>query len=103
MRNRKLFICLISLFASVSLMPQILNADPLDQWHFRDTLTNNEIQSVTYGNGLFVAVSGYVIRTPAIHTSPDGAIWTKKDFINVLYGVAYGNGIFVAVGEDCKI
>jgi len=103
MSNRKLFIISsILFFASISLTPQILNADPLDNWHFRDSQTTHRINSVTYGNGLFVAVSGDV-GTPAIHTSPDGTIWTKKDFSNVLYGVAYGNGIFVAVGYGRKI
>jgi hypothetical protein len=55
-------------------------------------------QSVTYGNGLFVAVS----RTGTgnrVMTSPNGINWTSRstpmnaDFTSV----AYGNGIFVAV------
>ena len=52
--------------------------------------------SVTYENGLFVAVGG----EGAIFTSSDGARWTKRNSgtDKSLSDVAYGNGIFVAVG-----
>ena len=58
---------------------------------------NLDLKSVTYGNGLFVAVGG----RGAIFISPYGADWTKLNSPtrNFLYGVAYGNGLFMAVGE----
>lgn len=52
-------------------------------------------QSVTYGNGLFVAVA---IGTNKIMTSPDGINWTARDAIQgYWYSVTYGSGLFVAV------
>lgn len=52
-------------------------------------------KSVTYGNGLFVAVGDYTIDT-----SPDGITWTRRDpyYYDRLQGVAYGNGLFVTMG-----
>jgi hypothetical protein len=64
---------------------------------FENTLPN----SVTYGNGEYVAVGG----GGAIHTSPDGL----TDTVNVsgttsnLSSVTYGNGLFVAVGNNGTI
>ena len=50
--------------------------------------------SVTYGNGLFVAVG------TGIMTSPDGINWTARTVAgtNSWSSVTYGNGLFVAVG-----
>jgi hypothetical protein len=54
--------------------------------------------SVTYGNGLFVAVGGY--GTSRVMTSPDGITWTARTAAEAnWYSVTYGNGLFVAVGE----
>jgi len=100
MINRKVFVFyLILFFASLSLISQISNADPLDHWHFRESFTDREICSVTYGNGIFVAVSHEIAE---IYTSTDGAIWTETGF-TTFGGVTYGNGIFVAVGDNRKI
>jgi hypothetical protein len=58
----------------------------------------NILCSVTYGNGLFVAVG----NKGTILTSPNGTTWTESNSGTtgdlVLYSVTYGNGLFVAVG-----
>jgi hypothetical protein len=59
----------------------------------------NDLNSVTYGNGLFVAVGGSP-DSSTILTSPDGVNWTARTSptSKSLNGVTYGNGTFVAVG-----
>jgi len=54
--------------------------------------------SVTYGNGLFVAVSNTGLGN-RVMTSPDGIIWTSRVSAanNTWRSVTYGNGLFVAV------
>jgi hypothetical protein len=57
---------------------------------------------IAYGNGGFVAVSGYsnfVTGTDTVATSGDGITWTLQTVpVNAgLKSVVYGNGIFVAV------
>jgi len=53
--------------------------------------------SVTYGNGLFVAVAGF--GTDRIMTSPDGVTWTPRGSSTDSWsGITYGNSVFVAVG-----
>jgi len=59
-------------------------------------------QSVTYGNGLFVAVANTNSTIGAIQTSLDGINWTARTSTAAsgAYGwhsVCYGNGLFVAV------
>lgn len=51
--------------------------------------------SVTYGNGVFVAVG----NSGVCATSPDGVTWTYRAMPDTLHysGVAYGNGLFVAI------
>jgi len=53
--------------------------------------------SITYGNGLFVAVANG--GTNRVMTSPDGITWTSRTAAaaNDWYGVTYGDGLFVAV------
>jgi hypothetical protein len=67
-------------------------------WTIRTSATDNDWLSVTYGEGLFVAVaiSGTGNR---VMTSPDGITWTSRTSAadNAWYGVAYGAGLFVAV------
>ena len=52
--------------------------------------------SVTYGNGVFVAVAS---STTAAATSPDGITWTARTLPSSAQwiSVTYGNGVFVAV------
>ncbi len=81
--------------------------------------TNPHVQDITYGNGLFVAVTAedWNSTIPSIFTSPDGLTWTQQGFptnyatvqYQDLLGVAYGQGltipagIYVAVGTGGTI
>jgi len=60
----------------------------------------NDLNSVAYGNGLFVAVGGSR-DSSTILTSRDGVTWTQRvsGTSRDLNGVTYGNGLFVAVGS----
>ena len=68
------------------------------KWTTKTSAADNDWRSVTYGNGLFVAVarSGNFNR---VMTSPDGTSWTVRNTpVNNNYeSVTYGNGLFVAV------
>src|SRR5262249_16025939 len=72
---------------------------PLDTWTTPSSVpVTNHLQSITFANGLFVAVG----ETGAILTSPDGTDWvmrqqTPNTFIS---SVTYGNGEFVAGSAD---
>jgi hypothetical protein len=69
-------------------------------WTSRTSAADRNWNSVTYGNGLFVAVTADEVAQPVM-TSPDGITWTSRgDGIAYLgwRGVTYGNGLFVAVG-----
>jgi hypothetical protein len=68
------------------------------QWTSRTSAANNGWYSVTYGNGLFVAVSDTGTNN-RVMTSPDGITWTSRNAAadNAWRSVTYGNGIFVAV------
>ena len=67
-------------------------------WTIRTSAADNDWSSVTYGNGLFVAVA-YTGSGNRVMTSPDGITWTSRTSAanNGWFGVTYGNGIFVAV------
>ena len=62
-------------------------------WTSRTSAANNNWTSVTYGNGLFVAVAGSGTGN-RVMTSSDGITWTSQTSAadNDWYGVAYGNG-----------
>jgi hypothetical protein len=66
-------------------------------WTSRSAAADNRWYSVTYGNGLFVAVS--YDRTNRVMTSPDGINWTSRTAASddEWLFVTYGNGLFVAV------
>jgi hypothetical protein len=72
------------------------NNGPL--WTSRTPASSNSWNSVTYGNGLFVAVS-YTGTGNRVITSPDGITWTSRTSAadNSWQSVTYGNGLFVAV------
>ena len=78
---------------------QIIDASNV--WTSRTSAADNNWYSVTYGNGLFVAVanSGTGNR---VMTSPDGINWTARTSAadNQWYSVTYGNGLFVAVSAS---
>jgi hypothetical protein len=67
-------------------------------WQIRSSAADNEWYSVTYGNGLFVAVASGGVGN-RVMTSPDGITWTIRSSAadNNWRGVTYGNGLFVAV------
>ncbi|MBI1834119.1 MAG: hypothetical protein HYR90_04840, partial [Candidatus Andersenbacteria bacterium] len=67
-------------------------------WTLRVSAANNKWYSVTYGNGLFVAVAASGVGN-RVMTSPDGINWTIRTTPadNDWYSVTYGNGLFVAV------
>jgi hypothetical protein len=60
--------------------------------------TSNNLRSVTYGNGLYVAVGD----AGTILTSPDGLNWTSQasGITTRLWSVAYGNNLYVTVGDS---
>lgn len=69
-----------------------------NNWVSRVSAADNEWRSITYGNGLFVAVakSGTGNR---VMTSPDGITWTSRTSAGDFdwHSVTFGNNIFVAV------
>ncbi len=69
------------------------------EWKPRTAAEANQWNSVTYGNGLFVAVAGS--GTNRVMTSPDGITWTPRTAAatNPWSSVTYGNGMFVAVAS----
>ncbi|MFZ2252682.1 MAG: hypothetical protein WAW13_00740 [Minisyncoccia bacterium] len=70
-------------------------------WTVRTAASDNAWQSITYGNGLFVAVAETGTGN-RVMTSPDGITWTSRTSAadNVWNSVTYGNGLFVAVAWD---
>ena len=67
-------------------------------WTARTLPSSSNWRSVTYGNGLFVAVES---GGTAAATSPDGVTWTARTLPSSSnwYSVTYGNGLFVAVAS----
>ncbi len=66
-------------------------------WTSRTSAVDNIWNSITYGNGLFVAVS--TNGTDRVMTSSDGITWTSHTPAALqLISVTYGQGLFVAVG-----
>ena len=72
-------------------VPYAENGTPLDE----------DLNGLTYGNGLFVAVGD----NGTILTSPDGTTWAKRTSgtSEEFLGVTYGNGIFLTIGLDGNI
>ena len=67
-------------------------------WNSRSSATDNEWNSVAYGNGLFVAVSD-TGTGDRVMTSADGITWNSRSSAtdNFWQAVTYGDGLFVAV------
>lgn len=76
-------------------------------WGFSNAPLNNNWESVTYGNGYFIAVSNNGANR--VMTSLDGITWglVNKDFLNSApwESITYGNELkrFVAVASNGKI
>ncbi len=70
-------------------------------WTSQTSAADNYWSSVTYGNGLFVAVAGSGLGN-WVMTSPDGITWTGRNAAadNSWTSVTYGNGLFVAVATS---
>jgi uncharacterized protein (TIGR02145 family) len=70
-------------------------------WTSRSSAADNSWTSVTYGDGLFVAVSNDGVGN-RVMTSPDGVNWTSRVSAadNSWMSVVYGDGLFVAVSSD---
>ena len=73
---------------------------PANTWTARTITSANQWRSITYGNNIFVAVSGS--GTNRVMTSPDGITWTERSAAqaNTWNSITYGNGLFVAVSSD---
>lgn len=76
-------------------------AGPGEDWVSQTTSANNFWQSVTFGNGLFVAVATSGVGN-RVMTSPDGVNWTTRTSAadNPWTSVTFGNGLFVAVSSN---
>ena len=73
---------------------------PLGDWIAGPAAENNSWQGVTFGNGLYVAVSSS--GTNRVMISPNGVNWTSQSAAenNSWLGVTFGNGLFVAVADS---
>jgi len=71
------------------------------EWTTQNSAANYQWRSVTYGNGLFVAVAANGTGN-RVMTSPDGINWTSSNSAsdNLWTSVTYGNGLFVAVAQS---
>jgi hypothetical protein len=73
-------------------------------WTSRTSIAGTEFDwfSITYGNGLFVAISSIFPSNYQVMTSPDGITWTGRTAAqaNSWSSVTYGNGLFVAVAVN---
>ncbi len=78
--------------------PGALAAAAGTDWQIQTTpATDEDWRSITFGNGLFVALNS----SGNVMTSPDGRMWTPGEMIasDVTWNsVTYGNSAFVAVG-----
>ena len=94
-RKSVIAVVIASLF-SISAISQAA-ADGIT-WTSRTSAADNNWDSITYGNGLFVAVSTSGTGN-RVMTSPDGITWTSRTSAadNFWLSVTYGNGLFVAV------
>ncbi len=100
---RWLLIACVSLIGAlgVLVMPATSLGATGDTWTSQTTLVDNYWVSITYGNGLFVAVAenGTGDR---VMTSPDGITWASQTSAadNQWISVTYGKGLFVAVANS---
>ena len=67
----------------------------------QQTLPATDWSSITYGNGLFITVSGLTSATTIAATSLDGITWTQRTLPTsaAWKSVAYGNGLFVTAAS----
>ena len=79
---------------------QIMTSPDGVTWTARTAPEANSWLSVTYGNGVFVAVTEN--GTNRVMTSPDGVTWTARagSVSKTWQSVAFGNGTFVAASVN---
>ena len=68
--------------------PSVAHAAGGTVWASRTSAADNNWISVTYGNGLFVAVSATGAGN-RVMTSPDGIIWTIRTFSRALFNAVF--------------
>lgn len=85
---------------SNSIIMEVSHCPVGTNWTIRTSATDNDWRSVTYGNGLFVAVAATGTGN-LVMTSPDGITWTIRSSAtdNQWTAITYGNGLFVAVSS----
>jgi len=88
------------LFVAVGASGGVLTSPDGATWTARKSAAGNNWTAVTYGNGMFVALSNNGTGN-RIMTSPDGINWTLRNSPadNYWRSVTYGNGLFVAVSD----
>lgn len=66
------------------------------------SLSGNQWRAITFGNGIFVAVSRTGTSSNRVMTSPDGLTWTEQVSANGnnWRGITFGNNLFVAVADS---
>ena len=91
---------LLVVFISFGISPAA-NANGGDIWTSRISAADTAWTSVTYGNGLFVAVADFGTDN-RVMTSPDGITWTSRTSAadNEWRSVTHGNGLFLAVSSS---
>lgn len=92
------FVAVGGQFNSGTVMGRILTSANGIDWTSCDTHVLSEIIDITYGNGLYVALTsrGYIL------TSTDGTVWTEST-ANVstdVRKITYGNSKFVILGSN---
>jgi len=99
---RRALLCFLVVLTGVATLgvPSALAATG-DTWTTRTSAVDNSWMSVTFGNGLFVAVAKTGTNN-RVMTSPDGITWTARVSAadNVWTSVTFGNGLFVAVASS---
>ena len=87
----------ISLPVGIYTKGLVKQSDPIIEFNKHLTMGSDELRSITYANGMFVAVGSF----SKIVTSTDGITWTKRLTASINYSyrsITYANGMFVAVG-----
>jgi hypothetical protein len=89
------------LFVAVGNFSVMTSTNGID-WTLRSNPTTSRLTSVTYGNGLFVAVAAFVGTGNRSISSPDGINWTLNTTPadNNWRSVTYGDNLFVAVASS---
>jgi hypothetical protein len=84
--------------AAALVQPKVSTNNTSSAWTLQAAANYNSYNSVTYGNGLYVAVAS-TGGPDRIMTSPDGTTWTSVNApgYESYNCVAYGNGTFVAL------